>query len=111
MICLTIVAPEMKSSRSGAADPVALQSYGSARRLTYGNIRANVPESANGREQRGDIRHALDPNCFVWVELPADLLFDGKHQAQVCEAIPAFKTPNPRVVWNHRRVAISRLGQ
>ncbi len=66
-------------------------------------------DHAAGASSAATSRQALDPNCFIRVELPPDLLFNGKHEAQMCKTIPALKIPNPYVVGNHRRVAISCL--
>src|SRR5205814_9762394 len=108
MICLTMVVPEMQSFRGGAADAVALQLSGLLVDMLIADTMArSVPRfrSGRGRDQHGNVSQALDPNCFIRVELTPDLLFDGKYEAQVCQTIPAFKTSDPHVVGNQRRIA------
>ena len=35
-----------------------------------------------------NIRQALDPNRFIGIELPPDILFDRQYQAQMCKTRP-----------------------
>jgi len=65
--------------------------------------------SRRGREQRDDVRQALDPNRFIGIELPPDLLFDRQYQAQMCKTIPALKCADPHVIGNHRRASANNF--
>jgi hypothetical protein len=62
-------------------------------------------------EQGGDIGQGLDPDGFIRVKLPPDLLFEREYQAQVGETVPRIEASNGGIVGNGRRIAAGRLSQ